>query len=115
MDEAFAIGRHAGVPVVISHFRWRAPEFRPHEAHDPSSPTMARQPLGVDVYPYAASSTVLDPHYVAEAPPHPRHLVEGGAVDRPPLSRRHREGLGVDRAAAANGCSPRCRLFLDGR
>lgn len=62
MDEAFALGRHAGVPVVISHFKVAgAAQFgRTRETLPKLADAMARQPLGVDVYPYAASSTVLD-------------------------------------------------------
>jgi len=69
MDEAFAIGRSAGVPVVISHFKvagrpnyGRSPETLAHYARQ-----AAQQPLGLDAYPYAASSTVLRQQYLEGA------------------------------------------------
>jgi N-acyl-D-amino-acid deacylase len=69
MDEAFAIGRSAAVPVVISHFKvsgkenyGRSPETLAHYARQ-----AARQPLGLDAYPYAASSTVLRTEYLVGA------------------------------------------------
>ena len=69
MDEAFAIGRSAAVPVVISHFKvsgrenhGRSPETLAHYARQ-----AGRQPLGLDAYPYAASSTVLRPEYLVGA------------------------------------------------
>ncbi|MEX1108265.1 MAG: D-aminoacylase [Dongiaceae bacterium] len=69
MDEAFAIGRAANVPVVISHFKVAgAAHFgRTKETLPKLAAAMARQKLGVDVYPYAASSTVLDPNFIEGA------------------------------------------------
>jgi len=69
MDEAFAIGRAANVPVVISHFKVAgAAHFgRTKETLPKLAAAMARQNLGVDVYPYAASSTVLDPDFIEGA------------------------------------------------
>jgi N-acyl-D-amino-acid deacylase len=69
MDEAFALGRHGGVPVVISHFKVAgAAQFgRTKHTIPKLADAMARQPLGVDVYPYAASSTVLDPDMIVGA------------------------------------------------
>ncbi len=62
MDEAFEIGRRGAVPAVISHFKccgrdnWgRAKETVAHlEAQ------RQRQTVDADVYPYVASSTVLE-------------------------------------------------------
>jgi N-acyl-D-amino-acid deacylase len=69
MDEAFAIGRAANVPVVISHFKVAgAAHFgRTKETLPKLAAAMARQKLAVDVYPYAASSTVLDPDFIEGA------------------------------------------------
>jgi N-acyl-D-amino-acid deacylase len=61
LDEAFTIGREAELPVVISHHKvigrrnfGRSAETLPFIAE-----RARRQPLGFDVYPYIASSTVL--------------------------------------------------------
>jgi N-acyl-D-aspartate/D-glutamate deacylase len=68
MDEAYRIGQHAKVPVVISHLKcagidnWgRAPELlRSLDA------ARDRQQVGCDCYPYAASSSNLDLRQVDE-------------------------------------------------
>lgn len=62
LKETFTIGRQAGVPVIVSHHKCcgtrnfgRALETLSliDEAH-------TRQPVGLDVYPYTAASSVLD-------------------------------------------------------
>lgn len=83
MDEAFEIGAHAGVPVVISHFKVAG-----KTNFGRSTETLAKfdrqrklQPLALDAYPYAASSTILRSIWIDEAPrtlvtwsvPHPEH------------------------------------------
>lgn len=67
LNEAIAIGKHARTPVVISHLKcngirnWqRSGELlQLLESHQPNS-------VGWDVYPYAASSTILDLSQVDE-------------------------------------------------
>lgn len=61
LDETFRIGRALGVPVVISHHKvagianhGRSPETLAHIARHRAS-----QPIGLDCYPYCASSTIL--------------------------------------------------------
>lgn len=68
LDEAFRIGREAGVPVLISHLKcagvanWgRSAEVL--EAVDAASESQA---IGCDCYPYAASSTTLDVRQVTD-------------------------------------------------
>lgn len=68
MDEAFHIGAHARVPVVISHFKcagidnWgRVPQLL--ERFDQAR---QRQPVACDCYPYAAGSSTLDLRQVDE-------------------------------------------------
>jgi N-acyl-D-amino-acid deacylase len=69
MDEAFLIGRHAKVPVIISHLKcagagnWgRSPQLL-------ASLELAAKthPVGCDCYPYAASSSTLDLKQVTDA------------------------------------------------
>jgi N-acyl-D-amino-acid deacylase len=61
LDETFLIGRELGVKVVVSHHKvaglpnhGRSTETLAHIAR-----TMATQPIGLDCYPYCASSTIL--------------------------------------------------------
>jgi N-acyl-D-amino-acid deacylase len=70
MDEAFAIGRSADVPVVISHFKvhGRANFGRSSETLAKFDAQRLRQPLALDAYPYSASSTVLKSQEIDEAP-----------------------------------------------
>jgi N-acyl-D-amino-acid deacylase len=61
LDEAFAAGRDAGLPVVISHHKCAGPENwgRSTETLAHIDAARKRQPIGLDVYPYVAGSTVL--------------------------------------------------------
>ena len=69
MDEAFAIGRYARSPVVISHLKcagagnWgRSPQLLAS-----LEKAALDQPVGCDCYPYAASSSTLDLKQVTDA------------------------------------------------
>ncbi|HTI47694.1 MAG TPA: D-aminoacylase [Casimicrobiaceae bacterium] len=61
LDEAFKAGRDAGLPVVISHHKCAGPENwgRSQETLAHIDAARKRQPVGLDVYPYIAGSTVL--------------------------------------------------------
>ncbi len=61
LDESFAAGRAAGVPVVISHHKTIGRENfgRTAETLPVIAAAMERQEVGLDAYPYIASSTVL--------------------------------------------------------
>jgi N-acyl-D-amino-acid deacylase len=69
MDEAFRIGRHARVPVAISHLKCAGPENwgRSAEVLDALDAARMDQPVGCDCYPYSASSSTLDLHQVTDA------------------------------------------------
>ena len=62
MDEAFATGRQARVPVVISHLKCagKANWGRTREVLAALDNARITQPVGCDCYPYAASSSTLD-------------------------------------------------------
>lgn len=69
LDESFAVGRAAGVPVVISHHKTigRANFGRTAETLPVIAAAMAKQEVGLDAYPYVASSTVLSKSQAARA------------------------------------------------
>ena len=69
LDESFHVGRAAGVPVVISHHKTTgvANFGRTAETLPKIAAAMAGQEVGLDAYPYIASSTVLQKQRVADA------------------------------------------------
>jgi N-acyl-D-amino-acid deacylase len=68
MDEAYRIGRHAGVPVVISHLKCAGVDNWGRSKDLLQSLDLARgqQEIDCDCYPYAASSSTLDLRQVDE-------------------------------------------------
>ncbi|MBN3728351.1 N-acyl-D-amino-acid deacylase family protein [Burkholderia sp. Ac-20379] len=62
MEEAYRVGRHARVPVVISHLKCAGPSNWGRSAEVLASLDRARriQPVGCDCYPYSRSSSTLD-------------------------------------------------------
>lgn len=69
LDESFEVGRGAGVPVVISHHKTTgvANFGRTAETLPKIEAAMVGQEVGLDVYPYIASSTVLRTGRIEEA------------------------------------------------
>ena len=61
LEETFRIGREAGVPAFISHHKAAgvANHGRTRESLAAIEAAMRAQPVALDAYPYAASSTVL--------------------------------------------------------
>ena len=98
IDEAFAIGREADLPVVISHHKVAGSDNfgRSHETLAHIEGYRHDQPLAIDVYPYTAGSSVLAPeilHYAS------RVLVAWSKAI-PEAS-----GRDLDEVAAELGCS----------
>ena len=62
MEEAFAIGRRSGAPVVISHLKCAGIDNwgRSGEVLHALDAARAAQPVSCDRYPYAAGSSTLD-------------------------------------------------------
>jgi N-acyl-D-amino-acid deacylase len=62
MDEAFRIGRHARVPVAVSHLKCAGPENwgRSTEVLDALEREGRERAVGCDAYPYTAGSSMLD-------------------------------------------------------
>lgn len=83
LEETFLIGREAGVPVVVSHHKvtGKANFGRSKETLALFERYRHSQKIGLDVYPYHASSTVLKPDSIAVSNrvlvtwsvPHPEH------------------------------------------
>lgn len=69
LDESFHVGRAAGVPVVISHHKTTgvANFGRTAETLPKIAAAMAGQEIGLDAYPYIASSTVLRTQRIEDA------------------------------------------------
>src|SRR6185503_14437182 len=69
LDESFGVGRAAGVPVVISHHKTTgvANFGRTAETLPKIAAAMAGQEIGLDAYPYIASSTVLRRERIEDA------------------------------------------------
>jgi N-acyl-D-amino-acid deacylase len=61
LEETFRIGREVGVPVVISHHKvaGQPNHGRSRETLQLIEARMKSQPIGLDCYPYCASSTIL--------------------------------------------------------
>ncbi|MEA2698320.1 MAG: N-acyl-D-amino-acid deacylase [Myxococcales bacterium] len=62
LDEAFRIGRHASVPIIVSHLKCAGAENwgRSGQVLTALEQAQPHQPIGYDCYPYAASSSTLD-------------------------------------------------------
>jgi N-acyl-D-amino-acid deacylase len=69
IEEAAAIAREARVKLILSHHKTagRTNFGRTRETLPLIEKLQARQPMGLDVYPYTASSTILLPDYVESA------------------------------------------------
>jgi N-acyl-D-amino-acid deacylase len=69
LDESFSVGRAAGVPVVISHHKTTgvANFGRTAETLAKIAAAMGGQEIGLDAYPYIASSTVLRQQRIEDA------------------------------------------------
>jgi N-acyl-D-amino-acid deacylase len=98
LDETFRIGREAASPVVISHHKAAgAPNHgRTRETLPAISAAMRAQAVGLDAYPYIASSTILK-----------WEMVERAAKTLVTWSKTHPEFAGqpIDAVARAMGCS----------
>jgi N-acyl-D-amino-acid deacylase len=69
LEESFHVGREAGVPVVISHHKvaGKANHGRSTETLPAIEKAMRAQRVGLDCYPYHASSTILSAGRVTNA------------------------------------------------
>ncbi len=114
IEETARIGREGGAPVVISHHKCTG-----HENFGRSVETLARidhyrtqQPISMDVYPYDAGSTVLDPGRLDNA----RKILVAWSEPRPELAGRDLDELaaelGLDRVETVKLISPAGGIFF---
>ena len=114
MDEAFAIGKSADVPVVISHFKvhGKANFGRSVETLAKFDAQRRKQPLGLDAYPYSASSTVLRSEWVDEAP----QVMVTWSVPHPEMTGRMLEKIAAEwtcsQEEAANRLQPAGAVYF---
>ncbi|HTP94984.1 MAG TPA: amidohydrolase family protein [Burkholderiales bacterium] len=114
MEETFAIGRALGVGVVISHHKCVG---KPNHGRSPETlalieRTRGRQRVGLDCYPYIASSTVLRYDRLEQSSriiitwskPHP----EFSGVDLDEVARR----LGVSKTEAVEKIKPAGAIYF---
>jgi N-acyl-D-amino-acid deacylase len=114
MEETFLIGRTLGVPVIISHHKCvgTANHGRSPETLALVERRMREQEVGLDCYPYIASSTVLRYDRLAQSSkilitwskPHP----EFSGLDLEEVARR----LGVPKADAVEKIKPAGAIYF---
>lgn len=114
LEESFRIGREAGAPVVISHHKCGGQQNfgRSKETLALIDEARGRQPLGLDVYPYVAGSTMLASGRALDA----QRIIVTWSKPRPEVAGRDLDGiaaeLGVDRDAAVEALSPAGGIFF---
>lgn len=114
LDESFAVGREASVPVVISHHKVLGAENfgRTAETLPKIKAAMAQQPIGLDAYPYVASSTVLR----AENIPRAIKILVTWSKPHPEASGRELAAIardwGVSAEAAAERLQPAGAIYF---
>jgi N-acyl-D-amino-acid deacylase len=97
LEESFGTAAHAGVPVIVSHHKCtgRRNFGRSRETLALFDHARTRQDAALDVYPYAASSTVLLDEYMERA----ERIMIAWSEPYPEISGRY-----LDEVAAEWGC-----------
>lgn len=100
LQETFETARRAGVPVVVSHHKCSGRQNfgRSRETLALFDRALSRQDVGLDAYPYAASSTVLLDDYMEKA----ERVMIAWSEPHPGISGRY-----LDDIATEWGCSQR--------
>lgn len=114
LDETFRIGRELGVAVVISHHKVQnPPNFgRSVETLRHIAAAMAGQCVGLDCYPYDASSTMIrtEPAWLA------CRMLIASSVPHPECAGRDLDAIarewGVDKAEAARRLQPGSAIYF---
>ena len=94
LDEAFVTGRRGNVPVVISHHKCAGPQNwgRTTQTLARIDEARARQPVGLDAYPYVAGSTVLRADLVDGV----IDVVVTSSVPHPEMAARHLRDIAAE-------------------
>ncbi len=114
LEESFRIGREAGAPLVISHHKCTG-----RQNFGRSTATLARieaarqdQPVGLDVYPYIAGSTMLGSGRALNA----ERVIVTWSKTRPEVAGRDLDEIAaemdLDRDAAVEALSPAGGIFF---
>ena len=114
LEETFLIGREAGVPVIVSHHKVHG-----KKNHGRSAETLALferyrrdQEIGLDVYPYHASSTVLKTDSIEFS----KRVLVTWSVPHPEMSGRDLEDIaaemGCDKFEAAERLQPAGAIYF---
>jgi N-acyl-D-amino-acid deacylase len=114
MEETFRIGTELGIPVVISHHKCvgKANHGRAGETLALIERTRARQPIGLDCYPYIASSTVMQRHRAGQS----TRIIVTWSKPHPELSGKDlteaARALGVSEAEAIERLQPAGAIYF---
>jgi N-acyl-D-amino-acid deacylase len=114
MEETFRIGDELGIGVVISHHKCvgKANHGRSAETLALIERTAARQPVGLDCYPYIASSTVMQRHRAAQS----NRVIVTWSRSHPELAGKDlaeaARALGVDEAEAIERLQPAGAIYF---
>jgi N-acyl-D-amino-acid deacylase len=112
--EALEIGQRADVPVVLSHHQGDGPENIGHTAWSLPMIEAARsgQRVGLDVYPYNAAATIIDPAFVLSA----SRVLISSSHPHPEMANRELDDIaaewGIPREAAAEKLSPGGAIYF---
>jgi N-acyl-D-amino-acid deacylase len=112
--EALEIGERAEVPVVLSHHQGDGPENIGHTAWSLPMIDQAResQLVGLDVYPYNAAATIIDPAFVLSA----SKVLISSSQPHPEMAGRELDDIaqewGIDRDAAAQKLAPGGAIYF---
>ena len=114
LEESFRIGREAGAPVVISHHKCTGRQNFGRSAETLARIEAARraQPVGLDVYPYVAGSTML----ASGRALHAERVIVTWSQALPEAVGRDLDEIaaemGLDRDAAVEALSPAGGIFF---
>ena len=114
LAETFRIGREARISVVISHHKCAGVPNHGRSVETLAAIEQARvqQPIGLDAYPYVASSTILKADRVHEA----SRVLVAWSVPRPDLAGRDLDEvaaeLGTDRVGAVERLTPAGAIYF---
>jgi N-acyl-D-amino-acid deacylase len=112
--EALEIGQRAEVPVVLSHHQGDGPENIGHTAWSLPMIDEARasQLVGLDVYPYNAAATIIDPAFVLSA----SKVLISSSQPHPDMAGRELDDIarewGIDRDTAALKLAPGGAIYF---